>query len=107
MDEHKEENISYQSVINTFIISASILVAAFFLFKLTESISSMEARLINLNTSLNTTIQVSECAREIFDNEDFYVIDGKVATYGDLIDKYKTYYDLCYFEFTGRINKSP
>ena len=51
MDEHKEENKSYQSVINTLIISASILIAAFFLFKLTESISSMEASLNNLNSS--------------------------------------------------------
>mgnify|MGYP001167965468 CR=1 FL=1 len=103
MDEHKEENKSYQSVINTLIISASILIAAFFLFKLTESISSMEASLNNLNSSLSRSIQASECAREIYDNEDFPYIDGKVPTYGQLINKYKLFYDLCYGQFGGRL----
>jgi len=102
MDEHKEENKSYQSVINTLIISASILLAAFFLFKLTESISSMEASLNNLNKSLSESIQVSECAREIYDSDNFPVIDGKTPTYGQLINKYKIFYELCSSEFTGR-----
>jgi len=107
MDEHKEDNKSYQSVINTLIISASILIAAFFLFKLTESISSMEASLNNLNKSLSESIQVSECAREIYDSENFTIIDGQRPTYGQLIERYKSFYDLCYFEFTGRWNLSP
>lgn len=107
MDKHKEENIYNKSVINTLLISVSILVATFFLFKLTERIASLEARLIGLNKALTESIQVSECAREIYDSEDFYVIDGKRATYGQLVEQYKIYYDLCYFEFTGRLNVSP
>ena len=107
MNQDKEDNRLDKSLINTLIISASILVVAFFLYELTESISSMETSLNNLNRSLSESIQVSECAREIYDSENFTIIDGQRPTYGQLIERYKSFYDLCYFEFTGRWNLSP
>jgi len=102
MNQDKEDNRLDKSLINTLIISASILVVAFFLYELTESISSMETSLNNLNRSLSESIQVSECAREIYDSDNFPVIDGKTPTYGQLINKYKIFYELCSSEFTGR-----